>query len=340
MKILVTGGCGFIMSNFIRHVLKNYPDVEKIINLDKLTYAGNPDNLKDVENDPRYTFVQGDICDAELVSKLVSQVDCVINAAAETHVDRSIHVGSRDFVMTNTVGVQTILDAVRRNPQIKKMVNVSTDEVYGSLGLDETRSWTEESPVEPNVPYAAAKAGGDLLCRAYFKTFNVPVVVTHCSNNYGPYQFPEKLIPFAILRVLNDQPIPLYGDGKHVRDWLFVVDHCEALMQLLMKGKPGEIYNITGNCEKPNIEIAKFILKTLGKPETMIEFVKDRPGHDRRYSMHADKIRNEIGWAPRYNFEEALTTTIHWYVKNQEWVSRLQKRNTEINAHIEGKKHA
>ena len=338
MRILVTGGLGFIGSNFIRMVLQSHPEC-KIINIDKVTYCANFDNLKDIEKDPRYAFVKGDICDAELVSKLVSQADYVISFAAETHVDRSIHIGSRDFVMTNVVGVQTILDAVRRNSQIKKFVSVSTDEIYGSLELDDPNSWTEESPLEPNVPYAAAKAGGDLLCRAYFKTFGIPVVVTHCSNNYGPYQFPEKLIPFSILRVLNGQPIPLYGDGKYVRDWIYVLDHCEALMKLLLNGRPGEIYNVTGNQEMPNIEIAKLILRYLKKPETMIEFVKDRPGHDRRYSMHADKIKKEVGWQPKHKFEEALPKTIQWYLDNQDWIAKLQKRNAEINAHIEGKKN-
>ncbi len=338
MRILVTGGLGFIGSNFIRMALTNYPE-HKIINLDKVTYCANFDNLQDIENNPNYRFVKGDICDAQLVDRLVKEVDAIANFAAETHVDRSIHIGSRDFVMTNTVGVQTILDAVRRNPHIKKYVQISTDEVYGSLELDDPNSWTEESPVEPNVPYAAAKAGGDLMCRAYFKTFGVPVVVTHCSNNYGPYQFPEKLIPFSILRVLNDQPIPLYGDGKYVRDWIYVLDHCEALMKLLLNGRPGEIYNVTGNQELPNIEIAKLILKHMKKPETMIEFVKDRPGHDRRYSMHADKIKREVGWEPKHKFEEALPKTIQWYLDNQNWIAKLQKRNAEINAHIEGKKN-
>lgn len=332
MNILVCGGAGFIGSNFIIYMLNKNPEV-KIINYDNLTYAGNPDNLKAVENNKRYSFVKGDITDSKSLDKVMKKVDYIINFAAETHVDRSIHEGSRPFVMTNTVGVQTILDLVRKH-KIKKYVQISTDEVYGSLELEDNKYFTEETPFTPNVPYAAAKAGGDLLCRAYFKTYNVPVVVSHCSNNYGPYQYPEKLIPFFIMRALSNQSLPLYGDGKYVRDWIYVLDHCEAIELMLKKGKPGEVYNIGGHNEKANIEIAKLILKHLKKPESLITFVADRPGHDRRYAIDASKIQKELGWKPRHKFEEALPKTIQWYIENQEWIENVKKRAEGFNIHI------
>ena len=331
MKLLVCGGAGFIGSNFIHYMLEKYNDI-KIINYDKLTYAGNPENLKDVENNNRYTFIKGDITDSEKLETVSKNVNFIVNFAAETHVDRSIYEGSKEFVLTNTLGVQTILDIVRKN-KIEKYIQISTDEVYGSLNLDENTKFTEETPFTPNVPYAAAKAGGDLLCRAYFKTFNTPVIVSHCSNNYGPFQYPEKLIPFLTLNAIENKLLPIYGDGKNVRDWLYVIDHCRAIDLMLEKGIPGEVYNIGGNNEKSNIEIAKLILKILEKPESLIKFVEDRLGHDRRYAIDATKIEKELGWKPVYKFEEALPKTIEWYVKNKKWIENI-KNIKNINKHI------
>lgn len=333
MRILVCGGAGFIGSNFIHQILAKHKDA-KIVNYDKLTYAGNLENHKQIASDPRYTFVQGDICDAQKLLPLVKESDYVINFAAETHNDKSVHAGSRDFVMTNVVGVQTILDCVRQSPNAKKILNVSTDEVYGSLDLNDGRAFDESWPLEPNIPYAAAKAGGDLLCRAFFHTFKTPVVLTHCTNNYGPYQFPEKLIPFSILRVLENRPITLYGDGKHVRDWIFVLDHCEGLELALLNGEPGEIYNFGGRAEKSNLEIAKLILKFTGKPDSMIEFISDRPGHDRRYAMNTAKSEKELGWKIKHKFEEALPKTIEWYQKNLQWAENIKKSGAKFNPHI------
>jgi len=336
MNLLVCGGAGFIGSNFTRQMLKKYPDY-KIVNYDKLTYAGNLDNLKDVEKNPNYTFVQGDICDLEKLNQAIVEhkISHVINFAAETHVDRSIHGGCKDFVMTNTLGVQMILDAVRAN-NLEKFVNVSTDEVYGALRLDEDRKFTESTPIWPNMPYAAAKAGGDLMCNAYFVTHKVPVVVTHCSNNYGPYQFPEKLIPFFIFRLLGGQKVPVYGDGLYVRDWIHVTDHAAALDLLLHKGVAGEVYNIGVDNERSNMEITKMMLEIMGKGEEMIEHVTDRPGHDRRYAIDATKIL-ALGWQPKYTrekFEQGLKETVEWYLANKEWVEKLQKRKEELNPHI------
>ncbi len=336
MNLLVCGGAGFIGSNFIRHMLQKYPDY-KIVNYDKLTYAGNLDNLRDVENNPNYTFIQGDIVDLEKLNQVIVEhkISHVINFAAETHVDRSIHGGCKDFVMTNTLGVQMILDAVRAN-NIEKFVNVSTDEVYGALGLDEDRKFTESTPIWPNMPYAAAKAGGDLMCNAYFVTHKVPVVVTHCSNNYGQYQFPEKLIPFFIFRLINNQKVPVYGDGLYVRDWIHVTDHAAALDLLLHKGVAGEVYNIGVDNERSNMEITKMMLKLMGRGEEMIEHVTDRPGHDRRYAIDASKILS-LGWQPNYTrekFEQGLKETVDWYLANKEWVEKLQKRKEELNPHI------
>jgi len=337
MKILVCGGAGFIGSNFVRHVLEGRTDVS-IVNFDKLTYAGNLDNLAEVADDPRYSFVQGDICDAEVVDKVFEEhkPDAVVNFAAETHVDRSIHVGSREFVMTNTVGVQTLLDAVRRHGTAL-MVQISTDEVYGTLALDDTAKFTEETPFAPNPPYAAAKAGGDLMCRAYHRTFGVPVIVTHCSNNYGPFQFPEKLIPFAIFKALEGEPVPIYGDGLYVRDWIHVMDHASAILAILERGKLGDVYNIGADNERANIDVVKMILKELGQPETLTTTVTDRPGHDRRYAIDASKIERELGWKPTYpreRFVAGLRETIGWYRANTGWVEKLRKRQAEINAHL------
>ncbi len=336
MRLLVAGGAGFIGSNFINYMLKQYTDCE-IFNYDKLTYAGNPDNLKDVASNQKYHFVQGDICDLEKLNEVMSahKVDHVINFAAETHVDRSIHGGCKDFVLTNTLGTQMLLDATRAN-SIVKMVNVSTDEVYGALRLDDDKKFTENTPVAPNMPYAAAKAGGDLMCNAYFVTHKVPVLVTHCSNNYGPYQFPEKLIPYFIFRLLNNQKVPVYGDGLYVRDWIQVMDHASALDLLLRDGEPGGVYNIGVDNERSNMEITKMILRIMGKGEDMIEYVTDRPGHDRRYAIDASKIL-ALGWKPVYTrdkFEQGLKETVQWYLDNKTWVEALQKRQQELNPHI------
>jgi len=341
MRLLVSGGAGFIGSNFVRHMLKKYPDYF-IVNYDKLTYAGNLDNLREVEDNSHYKFVQGDIIDLEKLNQVIKEnkIDHMINFAAETHVDRSIHGGCKDFVMTNTLGVQMLLDAARVN-NIKLMVNVSTDEVYGALKLDEKREFTEETPIFPNMPYAAAKAGGDLMCNAYWVTHKLPVIVTHCSNNYGPYQYPEKIIPYFVFKAMAGEKLPVYGDGLNVRDWIHVRDHAKALDILLHKGKPGEIYNIGADNERNNLEITKMILKFVGKPEDQFEFVTDRPGHDRRYAIDPGKIM-KLGWKPDYpreKFEQGLKETIDWYLQNKEWVNKLKKRAEEANPHIhQGKK--
>ncbi len=334
MKLLVAGGAGFIGSNFVRQMLIDHPDYT-IVNYDKLTYAGNLDNLKDVAGNPNYKFVQGDITDLDALNKAISenQITHVINFAAETHVDRSIHGGSKDFVLTNTLGVQMILDAVRFN-NIQKFVNVSTDEVYGSLGLDEDRKFTESTPIWPNMPYAAAKAGGDLMCNAYFVTHKTPVIVTHCSNNYGPYQFPEKLIPFFVFKLLKGEKVPVYGDGLNVRDWIHVLDHAKALDLILHEGNVGEVYNIGVDNERNNLEITKMILSIMGMGEDRIEYIQDRPGHDRRYAIDATKIMN-LGWKPEYThdkFEQGLRETIEWYKSNTEWVENIwNKKKDEMN---------
>jgi len=319
-SILITGGAGFIGSNFVRYMLQNYPDV-RVVNLDKLTYAGNLENLKDVEDNPNYHFVRGDICNQELVEYIVQkfEVDLIVNFAAESHVDRSI-LGPEIFIRTNILGTQVLLEVTKKFG-IERFIQISTDEVYGSLGPE--GKFREDMPLLPNSPYAASKASADLLCRAYFKTFGVPVVITRCSNNFGPYQFPEKLIPLMIINALNDKPLPVYGDGKNVRDWIYVIDHCRAIDFVIQKGKPGEIYNIGASNEWQNIDIVKLILKKLGKPESLIKFVKDRPGHDRRYAMDWSKIKNELGWEPIYSFEEAITETINWYIQNESWWKRI-----------------
>ncbi len=333
MKILVAGGAGFIGSNFVHYILENYLDYNVVV-YDKLTYAGNLNNLKDVAGNSNYKFVQGDIVDLEKLNEVIKENDIthIINFAAETHVDRSIHGGCKDFVLTNTLGVQMILDAVRFNG-VQKFVNVSTDEVYGALELDEDKLFTENTPIQPNMPYAAAKAGGDLMCRAYFMTHKVPVIVTHCSNNYGPYQFPEKVIPFFVFKLMKGEKVPLYGDGLNVRDWIYVRDHAKALDILLRKGVPGEVYNIGADNERNNLELTKLILKIMGKGEDMIEYVTDRPGHDRRYAIDASKIL-ALGWKPDYprdKFEQGLKETIDWYLKNTQWVEDLWRKKDEMN---------
>lgn len=335
MKLLVCGGAGFIGSNFIHYMLKKYPDYE-ITNFDKLTYAGNLDNLKDITS-PNYHFEQGDITDLARLKEVIEKygITHLINFAAETHVDRSIHGGIKDFVLTNTLGVQMLLDAVRF-AKLERMVNVSTDEVYGALGLDEDRKFTEDTPIMPNMPYAAAKAGGDLMCHAYSITHKLPVIVTHCSNNYGPYQYPEKLIPFFIFKAMKDEPVPVYGDGLNVRDWIHALDHSSALDLLLHKGKVGEVYNIGVDNEHNNLEITKLVLKILGKPESLIHFVEDRPGHDRRYAIDSTKIL-ALGWKPEYSrdqFERGMKETVDWYLSNTAWVDNIRTRMSSINQHI------
>jgi len=317
MKVLVTGGAGFIGSNFIRFVLKNYPGWE-IVNLDKLTYAGNLENLRDVENDPRYQFVRGDIADRALAFELFrkERFDVVVNFAAESHVDRSI-LDSSPFIETNIKGVQVLLEAAREF-SVEKFVQISTDEVYGSLQPGDP-PFTEESPLQPNSPYSASKAAADLLCRAYFVTYGVPVVITRSCNNYGPYQFPEKLIPLMITNALEDKPLPVYGDGENVREWLFVEDNCRAIALVVEKGRPGEAYNIGSGEERKNIEVVKEILRILGKPDSLITFVKDRPGHDRRYALDSGKMFKESGWRPKVSFEEGLEETVRWYLENRDW---------------------
>ena len=333
MRLLVCGGAGFIGSNFIHHMLEKYPEY-KIVNFDKLTYAGNLANLADIENNQNYSFVQGDITDLDGLNLVIKEhgITHVINFAAETHVDRSIHGGCKDFVLTNTLGVQMILDAARFN-SVEKFINVSTDEVYGSLGLDEDRKFTEQTPICPNMPYAAAKAGGDLMCNAYFVTHKVPVIVTNCSNNYGPFQFPEKLIPFFVFKLLNGEKVPVYGDGLNVRDWIHVMDHAKALDVLLHKGIAGEVYNIGVDNERNNLEVTKMMLKIMGLGEDNIEYVTDRPGHDRRYAIDASKIMS-LGWSPEYSrekFEQGLTETVEWYKANAEWVKNLREKKNEMN---------
>ena len=319
-NILVTGGAGFIGSNFIHHMLDAHPDYV-IVNFDKLTYAGNLENLRAVEHHPGYRFFKGDICSREDVERAFNEftIDAVVHLAAESHVDRSI-MGPMQFVQTNVSGT-TILLEVARIREIEKFLHVSTDEVYGSLGPE--GKFTEETPYHPNSPYSASKAAADHLVSAYFHTFGMPVVITNCSNNYGPYQFPEKLIPLMIANALNDKPLPVYGDGMNVRDWLHVTDHCIALDCVLHHGKNGESYNIGGNNEKANIEIVKHILRRLGKPESLINYVKDRAGHDRRYAIDASKIGKELGWTPAYTFERGIAETVDWYVANRTWWERI-----------------
>ncbi|CAN5516832.1 dTDP-glucose 4,6-dehydratase [soil metagenome] len=317
-NILITGGAGFIGSNFIKYFLRNYG--YNIINFDKLTYAGNLENLSDIENAPRYKFIKGDICDAKIVNKVLTEndIDTIINFAAESHVDRSI-LGSREFVITNILGTQVLLDAFK-DLKLEKFLQVSTDEVYGSLPENKKRlKFTENTPIAPNSPYSASKASADHLCRAYFHTHKLPILITRCSNNYGPYQFPEKLIPLMIAKALDGEKLPIYGDGKNIRDWLYVEDHCTGIAAVLHNGKNGDVYNIGGNNEWYNIDIVKLILKKLGKSEEHINYVKDRPGHDRRYAIDSSKIMNELGWAPKHQFPEGIEMTIQWYIDNESW---------------------
>lgn len=341
MRILVAGGAGFIGSNFIRYILGKHQNFQ-ILNYDKLTYSGNLDNLKDFASDPRHKFVKGDIADGKKLANVFKafKPDYVINFAAETHVDKSIHVGSKEFINTNIIGVFNVLEAVKKNPKVKKYVQVSTDEVYGTLPLRSKKAFCEDTPFQPNVPYAATKAGGDLICRAYFKTFGVPVIVTHCSNNYGPYQYPEKLIPFFVLRMLERKPLPIYGNGRNVRDWIYVLDHVRALELCLFKGRPGEVYNIGAGNGMNNLQIAELILKRFGKDKSWIQFVADRPGHDLRYAINASKMRNELNWRPKHEFLRHFNQTIDWYLANPKWIDRVRKKTGVFNPHIDlWKKH-
>lgn len=332
--ILVTGGAGFIGSNFVKYKLEKDQDV-KIVNLDLLTYAGNLENLKDVENNPNYVFVKGDIRDRELLKELFQKYEItgVINFAAESHVDRSIE-DPEIFLLTNILGTQALLDTAKRHWKNKpddkydrtykegvKFLQVSTDEVYGAL--EKAGMFTETTPLSPNSPYSAAKTSADLIVRAYHETFGLPVNITRCSNNYGPYQFPEKLIPLMINNCNQEKDLPVYGDGMQIRDWLHVKDHCIAIDTVFEKGRNGEVYNIGGNNEKANIEIVKLIIKALGKTEDLIKYVKDRPGHDRRYAIDNTKITTELGWKPSYTFEEGIKETIEWYLNNMEWMESV-----------------
>lgn len=319
MRILVTGGAGFIGSNFIHYILHKYPDWQ-VTNLDKLTYAGNLENLSAAENQPGYRFVKGDIADRKLVNKLLeNKFEIIVNFAAESHVDRSI-LDASPFIETNIKGTQALLEGIRQHP-VEKFIQVSTDEVYGST---DSGKFTEESPLSPSSPYSASKAAADLLCLAYYQTYKLPVLITRSSNNFGPYQFPEKLIPLAITNALEDKSIPIYGDGLNVRDWIYVDDHCRALEFVIQKGFPGEIYNIAANQEKTNLELIHSLLDIMGKPKELIKFVADRPGHDRRYALDTSKIARDLGWQPSHSFEEALAATVDWYLSHESWWRQIK----------------
>lgn len=323
MKILVTGGAGFIGGNFVLYMVEKYPE-DTIVNLDLLTYAGNLETLKSVEGKPNYKFVQGDIADHPFVDRLFDEesFDAVVNFAAESHVDRSIK-DPGIFIRTNVLGTQVLLDASRKYG-VKRYHQVSTDEVYGDLPLDRLDLFfTEDTPLHTSSPYSASKAGADLLVLAYFRTFKLPVTVSRCSNNYGPYHFPEKLIPLMISRALNDQSLPVYGKGENVRDWLHVYDHCVAIDLILRNGRVGEVYNIGGHNERTNLEVVKTILKALDKPETLIQFVTDRAGHDLRYAIDPTKIENELGWKAKYTFDTGIAQTIQWYLDNKPWWTHI-----------------
>ncbi|MCX5680030.1 MAG: dTDP-glucose 4,6-dehydratase [Candidatus Omnitrophica bacterium] len=324
-KILITGGAGFIGSNFIRHILAKYPNY-CVTNLDKLTYCGNLENLKDVTKNKNYKFVKGDIADPKVVNQFVKGADLILNFAAETHVDRSIK-DPVEFLRTNVFGTHTLLEAAKAY-STKLFIQISTDEVYGSISKG---AFTEASPIAPNSPYSAAKAGGDLLARSYFITHGLPVIITRSSNNFGPYQYPEKVIPLFVTNLLEGKKVPLYADGSNVRDWLFVIDNCEAIDVIMHKGKAGEVYNIGGGNEITNMELTKILIKLLDRGEEYIEFVKDRLGHDKRYSLDISKIKT-LGWKPRHDFKDALELTVNWYTKNKSWWKRLIKCREDIPA--------
>ncbi len=322
MRLLVTGGAGFIGSNFILYWLKKYPQ-DKIVNLDKLTYAGNLENLKSIEKNPNYQFVHGDICNLKLVNELIKNIDAVIHMAAESHVDRSI-LDPAPFIKTNIEGTYVLLEAALKN-KIKRFHHISSDEVFGALELKSKEKFNDKTSYNPHSPYSASKASSDHLVRAYATTYNLPITISNCSNNFGPYQFPEKLIPLTITNLIEEKKVPVYGDGLYVRDWLYVEDHCKAIDLILQKGKIGETYLVGGLTEDiANIDIIKKVLKIMGKDETQIEFVKDRPGHDRRYAIDWSKINKELGWSPEHGFDEYLKETINWYQNNQEWWKRIK----------------
>ncbi|NQT34825.1 dTDP-glucose 4,6-dehydratase [bacterium] len=318
-RVMLTGGAGFIGSNLVKLILKEHPDIH-VVNYDLLTYAGNLVSLSDVEDNPQYSFVRGDVSDLQTVKKAMEGCWAVLHLAAESHVDRSI-LDAGPFLNTNVIGTQVMLDAARFH-KVERFVQISTDEVYGSLKPDDP-AFTEQNRLKPNSPYSASKAAADLLVRAYEKTYGMHAVITRCSNNYGPYQFPEKLIPLLINNAMKDKPIPVYGDGQQVRDWLYVEDHCRAIITIMEKGVSGEIYNIGGNCEVVNLELVKMLLAELGKPESLITFVKDRPAHDRRYAMNIDKITRELGWKPEHTLSHALPKTVKWYLDSEEWVGSV-----------------
>ncbi len=323
MKILVTGGAGFIGGNFLHYMVQNYPQ-DQMVNLDLLTYAGNLETVKSLEDKPNYRFVHGDIADRDFIMKLFEKekFDIVVNFAAESHVDRSV-INPEIFIQTNVLGTQVLLDA-SKTYGIKRYHQVSTDEVYGDLPLNRTDLFfTEETPIHTSSPYSASKAGADLLVLAYYRTFKLPVTISRCSNNYGPYQFPEKLIPLIIIRALENQRLPIYGKGENVRDWLYVTDHCRAIDLIIRKGKEGEVYNIGGHNEKTNLEVVKMVLKILEKPESLIRYVTDRPGHDLRYAIDPTKMERELGWKPEYTFDTGMDKTIKWYLSNKEWWQRV-----------------
>ena len=319
MRLLVTGGAGFIGSNFIRYILHRHRDWQ-VTNLDKLTYAGNLENLKDVQDDSKYHFVRGDIVDRQLVSDLLQdKVDAVVNFAAESHVDRSI-LDASPFIETNIKGTEVLLEGIRQY-DVERFIQISTDEVYGSI---DKGSFTETSPLSPSSPYSASKAAADLLCCSYFQTYHVPIIITRSTNNFGPYQYPEKLVPLAITNALEHKPIPIYGDGLNVRDWIHVDDHCRALEVVIQKGRPGEIYNIAANEQKTNLELIHSLLDMMGKPRELITFVTDRPGHDRRYALDTTKITQELGWKPVYPLDKALATTADWYLNHESWWRQIK----------------
>ncbi|OIO13945.1 dTDP-glucose 4,6-dehydratase [Candidatus Gottesmanbacteria bacterium CG11_big_fil_rev_8_21_14_0_20_37_11] len=323
MKLLITGGAGFIGSNFILYWFRNYPK-DKIINLDKLTYAGNLENLTTISSFPNYSFVKGDICDAKLVDSVMDGIDIVVHFAAESHVDRSISSPS-EFVSTNVVGTHILLEASVRH-KIKRFHHISTDEVFGSLDLNSKDKFNEETPYNPNSPYSASKAASDHLVRAYFQTYGLPASITNCSNNYGPYQYPEKLIPLTITNILEEKKVPVYGDGQNIRDWLYVEDHCAAIDRVLTMGKPGRTYCVGGcNTEITNLDVVMKILEILGKDKTWVKFVKDRPGHDRKYAVNYKKIQNELGWKPLHNFDAWVYSTVEWYRRNSKWWKKLKQ---------------
>ncbi|MCI1859145.1 MAG: dTDP-glucose 4,6-dehydratase [Sporolactobacillus sp.] len=321
MRLLVTGGAGFIGSNFIHHMLKFHPD-DTVVNIDLLTYAGNLENLKAVEDHPNYHFVHGNICNRELLEAILDRfgIDTVVNFAAESHVDRSISEPDL-FVKSNVLGTQTLLD-VAKNKKVNKYLQISTDEVYGSLGPD--GYFTETMPLAPNSPYSASKAAADLFVRAYFETYGLNVNITRCSNNYGPYHFPEKLIPLMITNALENKALPIYGDGRNIRDWLYVEDHCRAIDLVLHNGRPGEVYNVGGHNERRNIDIVRLIVDALGKPRTLIKHVADRLGHDRRYAIDPTKIETELGWTPETRFEDGIKATIQWYLDHKDWWRKIK----------------